>query len=182
MQRFPYLFRFPKGTFSIRKTATTSARLLFAVANVFCVTHLLFDYVGRPAMTDGPSMLPTLAARGDCIIEDRLSVRRDPVTFSRGEIVTLKSPLDPLRIVCKRIIGLPGDIICVDPTGQYAHSSEHIVVPRGHVWVAGDNLPYSRDSRMYGPVPMGLIQGRAVLKFSPDLLNYATFKTAFKGL
>ncbi len=109
-------------------------------------------------------MLPTLAARGDWIIEDRLSVRRDPVTFARGEIITLKSPQDPLQIVCKRIVGLPGDTICVDPTGQYAPSSEHIVVPRGHVWVNGDNLPYSRDSRRYGPVPMGLIQGRAVLK------------------
>ncbi|KAF8917717.1 peptidase S24/S26A/S26B/S26C [Mucidula mucida] len=176
-----YLSRIPTGT--IKRTATAGARTLLAITNVFCIAHLFFDYVGRPALTAGPSMLPTLAARGDWIIEDRLSVRRDPVTFARGEIITLKSPQDPLQIVCKRIVGLPGDTICVDPTGQYAPSSEHIVVPRGHVWVNGDNLPYSRDSRRYGPVPMGLIQGRAVLKFSPErLLAYATFNTAFKTL
>lgn len=37
-------------------------------------------------------------------------------------------------------------------------------VPEGHVWVAGDNLPWSRDSRMYGPVPLGLVKGKLIAK------------------
>ena len=80
--------------------------------------------------------------------------------LSRGDLVTYISPLDPARPVCKRIIGLPGDVVCVDPTGTYAPSTEHVVVPKNHLWVSGDNLAYSRDSRVYGPVPMGLVRGR----------------------
>lgn len=38
---------------------------------------------------------------------------------------------------------------------------EMIQVPEGHVWVEGDNLSWSRDSRFFGPVPMALIQGRS---------------------
>jgi inner membrane protease subunit 1 len=35
-------------------------------------------------------------------------------------------------------------------------------VPQGHCWVCGDNLPASRDSRIYGPLPMALIRGKVV--------------------
>jgi inner membrane protease subunit 1 len=32
------------------------------------------------------------------------------------------------------------------------------------MWLQGDNLNVSRDSRDYGPVPLGLVKGRAVLQ------------------
>ncbi len=35
-------------------------------------------------------------------------------------------------------------------------------VPEGHLWIEGDNGPNSRDSRSYGPVPVALVEGRAV--------------------
>lgn len=35
-------------------------------------------------------------------------------------------------------------------------------VPRGHIWLEGDNLIVSRDSREYGPVPLALLRGRVV--------------------
>lgn len=40
-------------------------------------------------------------------------------------------------------------------------------VPQGHCWVVGDNLPASQDSRMFGPLPLALILGKAVYKVSP---------------
>lgn len=40
-------------------------------------------------------------------------------------------------------------------------------IPKGHCWVAGDNLPYSRDSRHFGPLPMALIKGKVVAKVFP---------------
>ncbi len=39
-----------------------------------------------------------------------------------------------------------------------------VVVPEGHMWVQGDNLVLSRDSREYGPVPLALVKGRVVLQ------------------
>jgi len=35
-------------------------------------------------------------------------------------------------------------------------------VPKGHVWLQGDNLLHSRDSREYGPIPLALIKGRVM--------------------
>lgn len=42
-----------------------------------------------------------------------------------------------------------------------------IVVPRGHVWIEGDNSENSADSRFYGPIPQGLIKSRAVCRLWP---------------
>jgi signal peptidase I len=36
-------------------------------------------------------------------------------------------------------------------------------VPPGHVWLAGDHRDHSADSRVFGPVPVGRIKGRAWL-------------------
>ena len=36
-------------------------------------------------------------------------------------------------------------------------------VPEGHVWLAGDHRDRSSDSRVFGPVPVGRIKGRAWL-------------------
>lgn len=42
-----------------------------------------------------------------------------------------------------------------------------VVVPRGHVWVEGDNAANSLDSRQYGPIPIGLVRSRAVGRVWP---------------
>lgn len=42
-----------------------------------------------------------------------------------------------------------------------------VQIPEGHVFLAGDNLPWSRDSRNYGPVPMGLINGKIIARVWP---------------
>lgn len=40
-------------------------------------------------------------------------------------------------------------------------------VPEGHCWVIGDNLPWSRDSRHFGPMPLALIKGKVIAKVLP---------------
>ena len=40
-------------------------------------------------------------------------------------------------------------------------------VPPGHVYLVGDNLPWSRDSRTFGPVPLGLVNGKVVARVWP---------------
>ena len=46
-------------------------------------------------------------------------------------------------------MGLPGDRIQVAAMGE----QKEVLVPRGHVWLEGDNKAASHDSRHYGPVP-----------------------------
>lgn len=50
---------------------------------------------------------------------------------------------------------------------QRVFRSNVIVVPRGHVWIEGDNAANSMDSRQYGPIPLGLIRSRAVIRLWP---------------
>ena len=42
--------------------------------------------------------------------------------------------------------------------------AREVTVPRGQVWLQGDNLKTSRDSREYGPVPVSMLQGKAIYK------------------
>ncbi|EIN13538.1 LexA/Signal peptidase [Punctularia strigosozonata HHB-11173 SS5] len=153
---------------AIRNDPTGSAKIgAYYAAHTFnavCAVHLFCEYVGGPKLSTGPSMLPTLANEGELVLENCLSYRLNPACIKRGTLVTFTSPLDPTRIVCKRVLGLPGDIVCVDPTGLKAPSTEHVVVPRGHLWVIGDNASWSRDSRDYGPLTMALLRGTVVAK------------------
>jgi len=50
-------------------------------------------------------------------------------------------------------------------------------VPRGHVWLEGDNRNNSADSRTYGPVPQGLVRGRALCRvWPPKEVKMLTYK------
>lgn len=133
--------------------------------HILCVPHsdphLLLQASRSGIQVYGPSMLPTMSVQGELVWESRLI---NPERLKRGDLVTVVSPLDPGRVICKRLIGLPGDVICVDPTGQLAPSTEHVVIPRGHIWISGDNAAESRDSRQYGPVSMALVKGKLVAR------------------
>ncbi|KAF7005593.1 hypothetical protein CFC21_020707, partial [Triticum aestivum] len=82
-------------------------------------------------------------------------VKRSPLyDYSRGEVVVFVSPADHRSRTIKRLIGLPGDWISVPDKEEIRQ------IPEGHCWVEGDNGTASWDSRSYGPVPLGLVQGR----------------------
>lgn len=89
---------------------------------------------------------------------------------ARGSLVTATSPLSPSHQVLKRVVGLPGDVVCVDPTGERGAElkGKMIRVPEGSVWLAGDNASNSTDSRDYGAVPLGMVKGGVVARVSFD--------------
>lgn len=120
-------------------------------------------------------MLPTMSVTGEMVIENRFIGRFFPERLKRGDLVTFMSPFDPNRPVCKRVLGLPGDTICVDPTGELVPSSEHVIIPKGHLWLGGDNAAWSRDSRYYGPVSTALVRGRLVARVWP-LQSFTIFR------
>lgn len=148
---------------AIKKVGLTCLHLI----NFGFAFHLFKENVAGLCFMAGPSMLPTLDNSGELVLESILPHRLFPNQLGRGELITLTSPVDPSRIICKRVIGLPGDVVCVDPTGLKAHSTEHVLVPKGHIWVAGDNAAWSKDSRDYGPVSMALVRGRIAARIYP---------------
>lgn len=81
-------------------------------------------------------------------------------------MVTCVAPYNPERRVLKRVIGLEGDFVLVDPE---VVDGDMVQVPKGHIWICGDNLNHSRDSRHYGPVPLGLVTGKVVAELSPEM-------------
>jgi mitochondrial inner membrane protease subunit 1 len=102
-------------------------------------------------------MLPTFRADGDVVLVNKIGVR-----YKTGDVVICKSKNNHAKTICKRIAGMPGDIV-ITHSGM---GPVLITVPSGHVWLLGDNPSNSLDSRSYGPVPIDLLQGQVIRKFS----------------
>jgi signal peptidase I len=135
----------------------------------------------------GLSMSPTLSDN-DLLIASKVDYRlHNP---ERGDIIILKSPLDPSRDYIKRVIGLPFDhllirdhhvlingIVLEEPyvqswigTGDFPLNPDAVegeVIPSGMYFVMGDNRDHSSDSRLFGYVSRDQIDGKAVLRVWP---------------
>ncbi|XP_071716050.1 mitochondrial ATP-independent inner membrane protease subunit 1a-like [Rutidosis leptorrhynchoides] len=135
------------------------------VAKFFCALHVTNTYLVSPVLVHGPSMLPTFNMTNEIVLSERISTRTGKA--GSGHVVVLRSPENPRKIVTKRIVGKEGDNVTyvVDP--KFSDRTESLVVPKGHVWVEGDNIYNSHDSRNFGPVPYGLLQGRVFWRIWP---------------
>ncbi|KAJ9153424.1 hypothetical protein P3X46_026866 [Hevea brasiliensis] len=147
---------------SIAKQAFTQTSI---VAKFLCLLHVTNNYLCSSTLVYGPSMLPTLNISGDVLLVEHISHRLGKL--GPGDVVLVRSPVDPRKIVTKRIVGMEGDRITflLDPSSN--DSCNIIVVPKGHVWIQGDNMYASSDSRHFGPVPYGLIQGKVFMRVWP---------------
>ena len=145
----------------------TAFRMRVAVLVQFgCFLYILNNYGLSSTLCQGPSMMPTLNPAGDVVLVEHVTVTLG--RLERGDVIVAKSPTDPNAVVCKRILGLPGDTIPKDPRYPYFKGAdEDIVVPAGKVWLQGDNVRNSTDSRNYGAVPLPLITGRVFFKVWP---------------
>ncbi|KAJ4726545.1 mitochondrial inner membrane protease subunit 1 [Melia azedarach] len=134
------------------------------VAKFLCLLHVTDNYLCSPTLVYGPSMLPTLNLTGDVVLSEHVSHRLGRV--GPGDIVLVRSPLDPTKFVTKRVGGVEGDrVTFLEP--RISDTCRTFVVPKGHVWIQGDNIYASNDSRHFGPVPYGLIQGKAFFRVWP---------------
>ncbi|MCF6137086.1 signal peptidase I [Pseudalkalibacillus berkeleyi] len=161
--------------------------LVIALLIAAGIRYFLF----APIVVDGESMMPTLQ-NGDRMIVNKVSY--DIGEPKRFDIVVFNAPEGKDYI--KRIIGLPGDEIEYKDDTLYVNGkkvpepylkaykesnqngnltydfqlSEQIgtqTVPKGHIFVMGDNRQHSKDSRNIGAVQMDAIIGKANVVFWP---------------
>ena len=167
---------------------------LFEAVETLVLTLIIFlviqNFIAQPYKVEQQSMEQTLLP-GQYVLVDKLTPRFD--AYKRGDIVVFMPPQDtvPGQIpFVKRVIGLPGDVVEVkngavlingqqlsEPyvyPGQVTEATggqDRWIVPDGQVFVLGDHREESSDSRVFGPVPVGRIKGRAwvaLVSWGPD--------------
>lgn len=124
------------------------------------VAVVFSEHVAHIGRIQGSSMKPTLnpdssLGWSDFVFLWKWNVR-DPGTLKVGDVVLLRSPSDPERILIKRILGVQGDDILT--RAPFPRPKCHI--PQSHLWVEGDNI-HSIDSNTFGPVSSGMVIGKA---------------------
>lgn len=162
---------------------------LLDLALVLIVTFLIINYVGQRTQVNGGSMEPTLQ-NGDNLITDKISYRfREPERF---DIIVF--PVDDGSgksvYYIKRIIGLPGETIRIEPDGSIlvngeklnegygkeiiradnrGRAEQDVLLSEDEYFVMGDNRNNSSDSRFetVGNVKREEILGRAWMRFWP---------------
>ncbi len=154
---------------------------------VVLVIVLLQEFIIINARIPSASMEPTVSV-GNQIFGSRLTYKfRDP---ERYDIIIFHDPDNPKKLLIKRIIGMPGDIVDVHDGNVYINGSETpledrfcmepsstlegnlvypIVVPSDSYFVLGDNRMDSNDSRFWTNtfVQKGEILGNAVFRYWP---------------
>lgn len=153
---------------------------LLAFLGVALVLLVSVFYIANiPIKVDGDSMYPTLHHG------DRVLVSRGYDTPQRGDIVSFSAVISGERdTLMKRVVAIAGDTVEVHgdsilvngiaeqggypiSIGAETFRVAPLVVPEGHVYVAGDNRPFSLDSRFFGPVSIADIRGEAFYRYSP---------------
>lgn len=144
---------------SIVRTLVRQTGLFIAWLPVLIFVH---DHLVSIGMIQGESMQPTLNpdANGlwkDWVLLKRWGLHRQDGTLNieRGHVVMIKSPIEPDVYLAKRVLALEGDIV-----QTRTKASSCVKIPKGYVWVEGDEGFRSRDSNTYGAVPTALIHAK----------------------
>ena len=169
---------------------------MFLTAVVFLGVQV---FVAQPFRIQQESMEPTVRP-DQYVLVDKLTPRL--TGYARGDIVVFEPPpswADPGTEFIKRVVGLPGEritlsggrvyvdgVLLQEPYLQAGVRTEAIgteqiwTVPAREVFVMGDNRADSADSRVFGPVPITAIVGRAWLRYwpPPDLAILGGHATA----
>lgn len=83
--------------------------------------------------------------------------------IQKGDVVVLRSPKDN-SVVIKRVYALDGETVdFLNAPENWSLADGEFVVPNGDIYVLGDNLPASEDSREFGPVEKRRILGKVLV-------------------
>ena len=175
----------PKATGSAPAPAGRRTWLSYASRDLFgtvvpaiIIAVLIHVFLAQATRVYGQSMQPGLHTDERLVVE-KISYRLHGPR--RGDVVVLEDPSGGPELLIKRVIGLPGEKVTVaggrvfvngQPLDEVYLDQETAggrswIVPPLHVFVMGDNRGASRDSRVFGPVPLEDIIGRALFRYWP---------------
>lgn len=118
---------------------------------------------------------------GDRLIENKWVYHWSDPAY--GDVVIIDPTFDGKRFI-KRVVGAAGDTLDLrdghlivngnvidEPYAEGETWPREVefpcVVPKGHVFVLGDNREISEDSRRFGPVPVAKLEGKVEWKVWP---------------
>lgn len=151
------------------------------------VIVLIITWFIKPTIVKESSMQPTLY-QNNYLLLNKQAYRFG--TEHRGDIIVFKSNLEgdngTKKLLIKRIIGLPGDVLTIADGDVYVNGTKlnepytleqnvtegaikDFKVPAAHLFVMGDNRQVSIDSRYpeVGCVPEKDVLGKAFLRLYP---------------
>jgi signal peptidase I len=157
------------------------------IAIAFLVAQAVRTWVIQPYVVPTGSMLPTIQL-GDQVLANKFIYRfRAP---QAGDIVVFDNPMPEPgeETLIKRVIAVGGqsvdvkggkvlvDGVALDEYYTYGQPSEKLAnsriefpvyIPRGYLWLMGDNRTSSQDSRYFGPVALSAVHGQAFFTYWP---------------
>jgi signal peptidase I len=171
-----------------------SKEFFLDLAETFVVSLLvllvLYGLLAFPEIVSGASMEPLLDD-GDRILVEKVS--KHYREFERGDVVVFHPPGDDNIDYVKRIVGIPSDVVkisdcnvfitrdgkrfmleepylqedtCTKGGTGFSEGRARKIEDETYV-VLGDNRSHSADSRLFGPIDIDRIVGKAVLRFWP---------------
>ncbi|MBO6304822.1 MAG: signal peptidase I [Selenomonadaceae bacterium] len=154
---------------------------IVSIAVALVLAFLIRTFIVELYIVEGPSMRPTLETQERLVVNKFIYRFRPP---EKGEILVFRYPRDKSRDFIKRVIATEGDTVEIKDGRVYVNdkllTEDYILektrseyakatVPKGTIFVMGDNRNNSEDSRFVdvGFVPYDLIKGKAVVVFWP---------------
>jgi signal peptidase I len=143
------------------------------------IAVLINLFLAQATRVYGSSMEPNLHTDQRLVVEKVTYRLHSP---RRGDVVVLRMPERGPELLIKRVIALPGETVEIrggtvyidqqpldEPYLVRSSGSTYgpTLVPEGQVFVMGDNRGASNDSRVFGPVSLDRIVGRAWLSYWP---------------
>ena len=179
-----------------RTESKSNNRIVREVVETLLLAALIFFLVRLVVLNfrvDGASMVPNLE-NGQMLLVNRNAYHHFDINGSRyypfdpperGDVIVFDPPTNSEKPYIKRIIGLPGEEVTFgdghvlidgvpleeayieDRTRCGRSETCDVVVPEGNIYVLGDNRNNSSDSRVFGPVPVDNVIGKAWVSYWP---------------
>ena len=186
----------PAAADQTQEKKSQASRAVREIVETLLLAALIFFLVRLVVLNfrvDGESMLPNLDD-GQMLLVNRNAYQHIDVGDQRyypfdpperGDVIVFDPPTNSEKPYIKRIIGLPGEEVTFgqghvyidgvmleedyiqDRTRCGRSDTCDVVVPPDHVFVLGDHRSNSSDSRVFGPVPVERIVGKAWLSYWP---------------